>query len=85
MENQRTLISVFQKEVVGRVGLEPTANALKGHCSTTQLPTFSREFKQHFGVLPKEWQLRERNVGRSFFLIGQINRVAQDSQTIELF
>src|SRR5688572_20183745 len=25
-------------EVVDRVGLEPTANALKGHCSTTELP-----------------------------------------------
>ncbi len=24
---------------MGRVGFEPTANALKGHCSTTELPT----------------------------------------------
>ena len=25
--------------VVGRVGLEPTTNGLKGRCSTTELPT----------------------------------------------
>ncbi len=24
---------------MGRVGFEPTTNALKGHCSTTELPT----------------------------------------------
>jgi hypothetical protein len=28
--------------VVDRVGLEPTANALKGHCSTTELPILSK-------------------------------------------
>ena len=26
---------------MGRVGFEPTTNALKGHCSTTELPTQS--------------------------------------------
>ena len=24
---------------MGRVGFEPTTNALKGHCSSTELPT----------------------------------------------
>ena len=29
--------------MVGRVGLEPTANGLKGRCSTIELPTRGRE------------------------------------------
>ena len=29
----------MKKGVVGRVGLEPTANGLKGRCSTIELPT----------------------------------------------
>ena len=28
-----------KKKMVGRVGLEPTANGLKGRCSTIELPT----------------------------------------------
>ncbi len=31
----------FEAVVVGRVGLEPTTNALKGRCSTIELPTRS--------------------------------------------
>ncbi len=27
------------RRLVGWVGVEPTANGLKGHCSTTELPT----------------------------------------------
>ena len=29
----------FASTMVGRVGLEPTANGLKGRCSTIELPT----------------------------------------------
>src|SRR5436190_18649152 len=32
-------------EVVGRVGLEPTTNGLKGRCSTTELPTPTGELQ----------------------------------------
>ena len=28
---------------MGRVGFEPTTNALKGHCSSTELPTQTKE------------------------------------------
>ena len=28
---------------MGRVGFEPTTNALKGHCSTAELPTQTKE------------------------------------------
>lgn len=49
--------------MVGEVGVEPTANGLKGHCSTTELLTrvfkkpaessenfFSNQFKAHWGL-----------------------------------
>ncbi len=32
-------VAALWKEVVGRVGFEPTTNGLKGRCSTTELPT----------------------------------------------
>ena len=35
------LIENRLQNVVGRVGLEPTTNGLKGRCSTTELPTHS--------------------------------------------
>ena len=33
--------SDVKKEMMGRVGLEPTAKGLKGRCSTIELPTQS--------------------------------------------
>ncbi len=42
--------------MVGQVGFEPTANALKGHCSTTELLT-QREYWREY-----------RDKGRAFCL-----------------
>lgn len=44
--------------MVGRVGIEPTTVGLKGHCSTTELPT--REAQSTGPWLPAEVSLRTR-------------------------
>ena len=42
---RRGLVSLVEMRQVkmGRVGFEPTTNALKGHCSSTELPTQTKE------------------------------------------
>ena len=40
-------------KMVGRVGLEPTTNALKGRCSTIELPT---PIESPFSCLAARWQ-----------------------------
>ena len=40
------------REMVGRVGFEPTTNGLKGRCSTTELPTRTKKFCNTVGFEP---------------------------------
>ena len=44
--------------MVGRVGFEPTTNGLKGHCSTTELPTRSHAGAQIADQFGAFWAAR---------------------------